>query len=121
MKIITKIVKVYKKIRGLLPSALPTGATAFNAWADDIQDTYWLPTSDTDSVRYTLATIIMHLNQSSAFKSKWYFVQTLRASAAKQVAGNAFYEIKTRQQAAQAALTAAVTATPAVTEDAPQI
>ncbi len=95
---------------------------AFDTWADDIAATYALPTQDRDSIRFALATIIMHLDQATAFRSKWYFVLMLRSSAAKQVAGGVFHEIKTKQQAAQAAAQqAAATAIPVVASDAPKI
>jgi hypothetical protein len=101
-----RIKKVFRQIRGLLPSELPNGASAFDAWVDSIVNTYSLPTSDIDSIKFTLATIIMHLGPTVAYRSKFYFVLVLKASAAKQVAHNAFGEIKQKQQAAQAAAAA---------------
>lgn len=86
---------------GLIPSRLPVGVTEFEEWAQSIQDTYTLPTSDRDSIRFTLATIIMHLGQQSAYKPKLYFALTMHAAAAKQVAGSVFYDIKQRQKEEQ--------------------
>ena len=103
-----KIKRFIRQVRGLFPQSLPTGIDEFNSWATDIAATYQLPTENLDSIRYTLATIIMHLGQTAAYKSKWYFVLTLRSGAAKQIAGGIFYEIKTKQQAAQAAEAAAI-------------
>lgn len=102
MKALNKIKLLYKRLRGLFPSPIPTGMQAFYAWSDDLSSTYWMPTEDVDSIRYALATVIMHLGPTAAYRSQYYFVLTLRASAAKQVAGGVFHEIKTKQQAAQA-------------------
>lgn len=106
-----KLKKVLNFIRGLFPSRLPQGLTEFNAWAQSIMDTYALPTLEVDSIRYILATVVMQLGAQTAYKSKMYFVLTLKAAAAKQVAGSVFYDIKTKQQeqqvkAQQAAATA---------------
>lgn len=98
-----KVIRLIKQIIGLLPSALPTGMTAFEAWAEDIIATYDLPTKDKDSIKFTLSTIIMHLGPQAAHKPKYYFVLTLRASAAKQVAGQVFTDIKTRAREAEEA------------------
>lgn len=88
--------RLAKQFLGLFPSALPTGVTAFHAWADDIRNTYDLPTQDEASIKFTLSTIIMHLGPQVAHKPKYYFVLTLRASAAKQIAGQVFTDIKTK-------------------------
>ena len=115
--VMNKIIRIIKQIRGLFPSPLPTGVTAFHAWSDDLQATYILPTEDKDSIRYTLATIIMHLGQQAGNKSKYFFYITLKAAAAKQVAGAVFSEIKEKQRAeaakaAEEAAKAALVATP---------
>lgn len=99
MKInLNKAKKLFKQLRGFFPSALPTGTTAFNAWADDIAATYFMPTENVDSIRYTLASIIMHLGPTAAYRSKFYFALVIRSGAAKQVAGSVFQDIKIRQQ-----------------------
>lgn len=122
MNVLNRFKRLYKQIRGRYKSPLPTGMTAFNDWVDDIRATYWLPTEDVDSIRYTLATIIMHLKEAEAFTPKWYFVKVLRAAAAKQVAQGTFQEIKLRQQAAQvAAKLAEATASTAEASNAPKI
>jgi len=104
-----KLIRVYDQFRGLFPSALPTGLTEFNTWAESIAATYRLPTSNMDSVKFTLATMIMHLGPNAAYRSKYHFVLAIRASAAKQVAGAAFHEIKERDKAARAAAQAEAT------------
>jgi hypothetical protein len=103
MSIKNNVVRTIKQLLGLLPSKLPTGVSEFNAWAQDIIDTYDLPTKDVESIRFTLSTIIMHLGPQAAYKAKFYFVLVLRASAAKQVAGQIFTDIKLAQKAAEEA------------------
>ena len=105
----TVLLKLKKFIRqqiSRLPSALPNGMTEFETWASDIIDTYNFPNND--SVRFTLATMIMHSGPSDAFKSKHSFMLMIRASMAKQIAAAQFQEIKNRQkQLEQDALAAA--------------
>lgn len=95
-----KIVKLIKLFRSLFPSKLPVGMEEFEAWAQDFEQTFSLPTKDKDTVRFVLTTAIMHLGPQVAHKSKVYFYLTLRAGAAKQVAGAVFHDIKLRQQEA---------------------
>lgn len=96
--ILNKVVRVYKQLRGLLPSPLPTGSGAFDAWVEDIRSTYVMPTEDSDSIHFSFAAMIMHLGPTAASKPKYYFVLAIRASAAKQVAGSAFHAVKIRQK-----------------------
>ena len=99
---LSQVTRFFKQFRGLFPSPLPTGATTFDAWAEDIQGTYTLPTQDRDSILFSFSTMIMHLGPTVAAKPRYYFVLALRAAAAKQVAGQAFQDIKTRQREAAA-------------------
>lgn len=94
--------RYYNKLRGAFPSPLPVGVTEFQSWADTIIDTYTLPTQDRDSVHYALATMILHLGPTVAYKSNWYFVLSIHSACAKQVAGATFQDIKIRQQQAAA-------------------
>jgi hypothetical protein len=107
-----KLTRFFNILAGFFPTPLPVGLSEFNAWADSFATTYSLPTADQDSIRYALATMIMHQGPTAAYKSKFFFYLCLRSSAAKQVAGAAFMEIKTKQQAAQAA----AQATPVVSD-----
>ena len=93
-----KLKRIIKQIAGLFPTALPVGVSEFHAWAEDISKTYDLPTSNLETVKFTLATMIMHLGPQAAYKTKIFFVLSLRAGAAKQIAHACFVEIKTKQQ-----------------------
>jgi len=90
-----KLNKVYKLIRGFFPERLPQGVTEFNVWANDIISTYRFP--DNDSVRFALATMVMHQGPTAAFRSKFYFAIMVWAGASKQVASQVFNDIKTKQ------------------------
>lgn len=96
--------RLLRQLLGFIPEKLPTGVGAFDAWVDALIDTYTMPTSDRPSIRFVLASIIMHLGPRSAFKSKFYFYLMLHSSATKQVAGQIFYETKEAQKAAAPAV-----------------
>lgn len=99
----TKLIKTYNYFAGFFPSRLPVGMTEFDAWAEKIASTYQLPTKDLESVKFTLASIVIHLGPSDDKKPNWFFVKQLRAASAKQIAGAAFYEIKQKQKLLQEA------------------
>jgi len=96
------IKRLWLKFLGLFPTALPNGVVAFNEWADTFSEIYQMPTLDQDSIRWALSTTIMHLGPQAAYKPKFYFFLTIKAAAAKQVAGAAFTSIKEAQQLKEA-------------------
>lgn len=105
-----KIKRLFKRLLGYLPSKIPVGATEFQVWVDSFFETYDLPTEHRDSISLVLATTIIHnLGPQALYKPKYYFYLTIMSGAAKQVAGAAFYDIKTRQQQAQEAAAKAAT------------
>lgn len=112
---LTFIKKALNKLYCLLPTALPRGMTEFETWADSIITTYDFPNND--SVRFALATMIIHSGPQDDAKPKYQFARAVRASMSKQIAGGVFQDIKTRQieaQKAEAAKLAEVTAQSAV-------
>lgn len=98
--LVSKIKRLYKKIRGLFPSALPVGLNEFNRWKDDIASTYSLPTKTESDVSFVLASSLLRLGPQTSYKSKYYFVVTMKAAAAKQIAGHVMYELKSAQEKA---------------------
>jgi hypothetical protein len=72
--------------------------TEFKEWSDSLIETYPLPTTDKDSLIFGLSAMIMRLGPTEAYKSKYWFVLSLRAAIAKQIAGANFAEVKERQQ-----------------------
>lgn len=98
--LLASIKKLGRQFLGLFPTAIPTGTAEFEVWAESIMSTYYMPTQDKDSIKWALATMIMHQGPTTAFKPKVFFALALRAGAAKQIANGVFYEIKTRHDAA---------------------
>jgi hypothetical protein len=107
MTFIEKLTKLLRQIRGLFPSQVPQGITEFEQWAASIAATWHLPTADLNSIKSTLAVIVMHMGPKDDSKSKYHFVRTFRAGAAKQIASAVFTDIKnTQATTAQKALEA---------------
>jgi len=104
---IRQIKRFIAQIRGRYPSPIPTGLSEFNVWADSIIDTYPLPTAHRDSIHFTLATLIINLGPTTSDMPKYHFVRSFRAACAKQVAGQVFQDIKTRQREEEASRKAA--------------
>lgn len=94
--LLRKLKKFIKRQRARFPSPVPVGMAEFDTWASDIIDTYSLP--DNNSIKFALATMIMHSGPTDAFKSKHYFMLMVKASMSKQIASAQFQEIKLRQQ-----------------------
>lgn len=82
---------------------LPNGTAEFDQLVADLKSEYELPTQDDDSIKFVLATTIMHLGPLDSHKTLEFFYKTLVAGAAKQVAHSVFREVKERQVAAQQA------------------
>lgn len=94
-----------KRILSLFPTNLPTGMTEFNAFADSIIELSG-KYADEDSMRFAVASMIIHLGPQKGSAPKNFFVRSLRKSAANQVASQVFQDIKlkmTEQQAKQQA------------------
>lgn len=96
--------KILRRIVCLFPSKLPQGMAEFEKWANDILDVYGLPNND--STHFALATAVMHLNATDAYKPKEYFGRVLLKGAATQVA-YAQMNLAKERQAAKAAEEAA--------------
>ncbi len=89
-----------KRLLSLIPSALPVGLQEFYIFSDDIIELSG-PYADEDSMRFAIATMILHLGPQKSRISKNHFVRSLRKTAANQVAGQIFQDIKVKQQEAQ--------------------
>jgi hypothetical protein len=116
--------RLLKQLLSLLPTKLPVGMTEFNAWADSIIElsgNY----ADADSMKFALASMVIHLGPQRSSVAKNHFVRSLRKTAANQVAQAVFQDIKIKQQEAakaaqQAEATALQEATNSGKEDAPK-
>jgi hypothetical protein len=81
-----------------VPTALPVGMDEFHEWADSIiQITGKF--ADEDSMKYALASQVIHLAHDKAFYPKRFFVNCLRKAAANQVASQVFQDIKLKKDA----------------------
>lgn len=103
MTLLTRLKGYLRLIRNLFPEEPPQGIAAFHALADAVVRDYNLP--DNDSIRFALAAMIMNGQgkSGSVYKSKFQYAIMLKEAAAKQVAGQVFYDIKTAQQEKQKA------------------
>lgn len=102
--------KLIKKALSYLPTKLPTGMTEFDTWSDSIIELAGAFASS-DSMKFVLADMIQRLGSSKSSKygtmfgyvPKHHFVLGLTSAAAKQIAGQVFFDLKTKQQARQQA------------------
>lgn len=92
-----KVLKLIRRFLALFPSKLPIGMTEFYRWADDVIDLSGLPHND--STVFSLATMILHLKATEAYKSKQYFILTIKKGAANQIAAGVMQELKDKQLA----------------------
>lgn len=95
-KILTQLTKVINLIKAQFPSKLPIGAKEFDDFATSILQTYNLP--DLPSYRHAIATMIMHLPTTTAYKSKAFFATSVLKAMANQVAYAKIQEIKDAEQ-----------------------
>lgn len=101
MNLLTRFKRYWTLRQFEKPTPLPRGMAEFNDWAQSIIEVYGLP--DNDSVRWGLATMIMHLDVSKQKDDrvpKAYFAKLCWIGASKQVAGAVFVEIKEKAEAA---------------------
>ena|ERR1700677_910585 len=80
---------------------LPTGMTEFQALITQLKESYGesLPTQDETTLKFVIATTIMHLGPLDSHKSLEFFYKTIVAGASKQVAHAIFRDIKLQQEA----------------------
>jgi hypothetical protein len=104
-----KVKLAVKKALSHLPSKLPVGLTEFHKFADSVLELTG-KFADEDSMKFAIASMIIHAPAGKDSLPKNHFVQGLRKSAANQVASQVFQDIKTKQQEAALAAQAADTA-----------
>lgn len=92
-----KVKKVLMKVASFLPSRLPQGMTEFGIWADSIIYAYDIP--DNDSMRFALATQILHAESGRAYRPKRLFAMQLYKAMSNQVAAGIMQELKDKQVA----------------------
>jgi hypothetical protein len=110
-KIKTQIAAILAKIKAFIieeEKQLPVGLAEFHTWADNIIAKSGA-FADIDSMKFALATLILHADHAMASAKDSYFVNRLRKSAANQVASQVFQDIKAKQAAQQQAANQVVT------------
>jgi len=95
---IKKLNMILKRLLSHLPTKLPVGMTAFDKFANDIIELSG-PYADADSMKFAIASQIIHLDARRASVPKNLIVKSLRKSAANQVASQVFQDIKTKKDA----------------------
>lgn len=90
--------KWYLKMCYALPSPLPIGMTEASKWADSILYAYDFPASD-ESLRFTLAAMVMNLPPSISHRSKRFFAKSVHKAMANQIASAVVQDMKDKQKA----------------------
>lgn len=94
--LLLKLKRLLKLAKSLIPTSLPKGVTEFHAWADDIIDLSGAPNND--SVKFALATNILHASPTSAIKAKFHYILLIKKAMANQVASHVINEAKAKQE-----------------------
>lgn len=84
------------------PTKLPVGLTAFNNWSDRLLFTYFPPSvtpPETDSFRFSIAAMVMHLDSQSYRKSNRFFGKAIRKGASNEVASFVMHDLKDKREA----------------------
>lgn len=97
MRLKQLITKFLQRLYAFVPTPLPTGTQTFTAWASSILSLYDFP--DNDTTRGALAIMITQLKPTEAYKSKRHFGLSVHTAASKEIAGNYYYEMKSKYQA----------------------
>lgn len=80
--------------------ALPIGKTQFMEWSDRIIKGAMVEAT-TDSLRFSLANMLMHLGPTEAFREDAFFILQLRKAAVNQTAHYVAQELKESYEAKQ--------------------
>lgn len=99
--IILKVKRLYHHAAALVPTKLPRGLKEFDDWANSVIDLYGAPNND--SVKFTLAVMILHLGETTSHKPKLYFGRALGKTMSNQVVSQIIQDLKSKQEAARKA------------------
>lgn len=106
-----KLKKLLNIVLSYFPTPLPIGISEFERWSDSVLELTPLPNNE--SMKWSLATMILHSDKGDAYKPKRYFARCLHKAAANEIAGAYMHDLKEKQKvkmqeeaAAQAALAA---------------
>ena len=91
-----KYLKLIKKIKYLFPHPLPcNGMTELDDFSTDIFTTFDLP--DLPSYRNAIASMIMHLGPTVAYKAPVYFAICVKKAMANQIAYEKIQSLKKQE------------------------
>lgn len=76
---------------------LPIGRTQFNEWADRVISGA-LVDATPDSLKFSLAAMLMHMGPTEAFREDAFFILQLRKAAVNQTAHAMMEELKKAQE-----------------------
>lgn len=93
---------IIAKLLQNVPRKLPVGMTQFETFANRVISIAGR-FADEDSLKFALATAIIHADAAKGNIPDSFFVQRLRKAAANQVASQVFQDIKVKQVAQQQA------------------
>lgn len=94
--------KLLAKLLQRMPRRLPVGLSEFNAFATRIVSISG-NFADEDSMRFAIATSLIHADASKGALPDKFFVDRLTKAAANQVASQVFQDVKAKQAAEQQA------------------
>ncbi len=86
----------WNKIKNKFKTKLPQGREEFEAWSNDILNTYDLPNNR--STKFALATSILHAPPTAVFEKKEHYGKLMMKGAANEVAAAVMQELKKQQQ-----------------------
>lgn len=93
---LSKIKRLFNRLTAFIPTPIPVGVTAFNAWVASIIDTYELPKED--ATKFAIAAMVLHLDATSSYKPKRYFGLAGRKGMANQIAHAIMMDLKRQQE-----------------------
>lgn len=96
---LAKFKHILNLILSYLPRRLPVGMSEFEAWSGRIIALSG-QFADSDSMKFALASNVMHLGAQKSSIPDQYFIRSMRKAAANQVAAQVFQDIKIKQQEA---------------------
>lgn len=88
--------KLGRFLLGFIPSRLPVGMQEFDTFCISIFTTYDLP--DLPSYRHAIASLIMHLGPTTAYKPKFYFALSVQKAMSNQIAFENIQLLKTQER-----------------------
>lgn len=91
------LISLFQRFFCLFPSPLPIGLTAFNKWTASIIRVYNLP--DNDSIRFSLATMVLHAPPQACYKRKEFFGRSALKAMSNQVCHSVMEDLKAKRDA----------------------